>query len=88
MVAMVFLVVHILTTLLDSYVPTGWFSAVIPLTSKYEPVHVALGAVAFDLMLAVWVSSLLEGEDRQPLVAFHPLVQLAGPRERASRTVS
>jgi methionine sulfoxide reductase heme-binding subunit len=60
MVAMVFLVVHILTTLVDSYVPTGWFSAVVPLISKYEPVHVALGAVAFDLILAVWVSSLLK----------------------------
>jgi sulfoxide reductase heme-binding subunit YedZ len=60
MVALVFLVVHILTTILDSYVPTGWFSAVVPLISKYEPVHVALGAVAFDLILAVWVSSLLK----------------------------
>jgi predicted ferric reductase len=60
MVAIVFLMVHILTTLLDSYVPTGWISAIIPLTSKYEPVHVALGAVAFDLILAVWVSSLLK----------------------------
>jgi predicted ferric reductase len=60
MVAIVFLMVHILTTLLDSYVPTGWISAVIPLTSKYEPVHVALGAVAFDLILAVWISSLLK----------------------------
>jgi predicted ferric reductase len=60
MVAIVFLMVHILTTLLDSYVPTGWISPFIPLTSKYEPVHVALGAVAFDLILAVWVSSLLK----------------------------
>jgi sulfoxide reductase heme-binding subunit YedZ len=60
MVALVFLVVHILTTIVDSYVPTGWLSAVIPFTSNYEPVHVALGAVAFDLILAVWVSSLLK----------------------------
>ncbi|HEY5092061.1 MAG TPA: hypothetical protein VII60_02265, partial [Acidimicrobiales bacterium] len=43
-----------------SYVPTGWISPFIPLTSKYEPVHVALGAVAFDLILALWVSSLLK----------------------------
>jgi sulfoxide reductase heme-binding subunit YedZ len=60
MVAIVFLVVHIVTTVVDSYVPTGWLSAVIPLASKYEPMHVALGAVAFDLILAVWVSSLLK----------------------------
>jgi len=30
MVAVAFLVLHILTTILDSYVPTGWLSAVIP----------------------------------------------------------
>jgi sulfoxide reductase heme-binding subunit YedZ len=59
-VAVVFLVIHILTTVLDSYVPTGWFSPLIPFTSKYEPLHVALGAVAFDLILAVWISSLLK----------------------------
>jgi methionine sulfoxide reductase heme-binding subunit len=62
MVAIVFLVVHILTTIVDSYVPTGWLSAVIPFSSKYEPMHVALGAVAFDLILAVWVSSLLKAK--------------------------
>ncbi len=60
MVAIVFLVVHIVSTLVDSFVPTGWFSAILPFTSKYEPVHVALGAIAFDLILAVWVSSLLK----------------------------
>jgi DMSO/TMAO reductase YedYZ heme-binding membrane subunit len=60
MVAMVFLVLHVLTTIVDSYVPTGWFSAIVPLTSSYKRVDVALGAVAFDLILAVWVSSLMK----------------------------
>lgn len=60
MVAMVFLVIHIVTTVLDSYVTTGWFSAVLPFVSQYRRVGVALGAVAFDLMLAVWISSLLK----------------------------
>lgn len=59
-VAIIFLAVHIVTTIVDGYVPTGWFSAIIPFVSKYEPVHVALGAVAFDLILAVWVSSLVK----------------------------
>jgi DMSO/TMAO reductase YedYZ heme-binding membrane subunit len=59
-VAMVFLVIHIVTTVVDSYVPTGWLSTVIPMTSNYKRVDIALGTVAFDLMLAVWVSSLLK----------------------------
>ena len=60
MVAVAFLVLHILTTVLDSYVPTGWLSAVIPMTSSYKRFDVALGAVAFDLILAVWASSLMK----------------------------
>ncbi len=59
-VAMVFLGIHILTTVLDSFVSTGLLAAVIPLTSSYRRVPVALGAVALDLMLAVWLSSLVK----------------------------
>ena len=60
MMAMAFLVLHIVTTVIDSYVPTGWLSTVVPLTSPYKRVDVALGAVAFDLILAVWASSLMK----------------------------
>jgi DMSO/TMAO reductase YedYZ heme-binding membrane subunit len=60
MVAMAFLVLHIVTTVVDSYVPTGWLSTVIPMTSTYKRLDVAIGAVAFDLMLAVWASSLMK----------------------------
>jgi DMSO/TMAO reductase YedYZ heme-binding membrane subunit len=60
MMAMAFLVIHIVTTIVDSYVPTGWLSAVIPMTSPYKRLYVAIGAVAFDLMLAVWASSLMK----------------------------
>jgi sulfoxide reductase heme-binding subunit YedZ len=60
LVAMAFLVVHIVTTVVDSYVPTGWLSTVVPMTSRYERLNVALGTVAFDLMLCVWVSSLMK----------------------------
>lgn len=60
MVAMAFLFIHIVTTIVDSYVPTGWISAIIPMTSSYKRFDVALGAVAFDLILAVWASSLMK----------------------------
>jgi DMSO/TMAO reductase YedYZ heme-binding membrane subunit len=56
----VFLVIHILTTVLDSYVSTGLISAIIPMTSSYKRVAIAVGAVGFDLILAVWISSLLK----------------------------
>ncbi|HEY1223444.1 MAG TPA: ferric reductase-like transmembrane domain-containing protein [Acidimicrobiales bacterium] len=59
-VAMVFLVIHILTTVLDSYVSTGLISAFIPMTSAYKRLAITFGAVAFDLILAVWISSLLK----------------------------
>jgi len=60
MVALVFLAIHITTTVVDSYVPTGWISILLPMTSAYKRVPIALGAVAFDLILAVWISSLLK----------------------------
>ena len=60
MVAVVFLLFHIVTTVLDSFVSTGLVSSVIPMTSSYKRVPVALGTVSFDLILAVWISSLLK----------------------------
>ena len=60
MVAVAFLVIHILTTVVDSYVPTGWLSAIVPMTSSYKRLDITLGAIAFDLILAVWVSSLMK----------------------------
>lgn len=60
MVAVAFLVIHIVTTILDSFVSTGLFSAIIPMTSHYKRIPVALGTVGFDLILAVWISSLLK----------------------------
>ena len=60
MLAIVFLVLHITTTVVDSFVPTGLISVIIPMTSSYRRLPVALGAVALDLFLAVWISSLLK----------------------------
>jgi predicted ferric reductase len=59
LLAMVVLVVHILTTLLDSYVTVGWLSIVVPFWSPYRTLGVTLGTVAFDLLLIVVVTSLL-----------------------------
>jgi DMSO/TMAO reductase YedYZ heme-binding membrane subunit len=59
-VAMAFVVLHIITTVADSYVSTGIASAFVPFTSAYKELGVSVGAVAFDLLLAVWISSLLK----------------------------
>jgi methionine sulfoxide reductase heme-binding subunit len=57
--AVVFLGVHVLTSVLDTYVNISWASIVIPFTSQYGTVWIGVGAVSLDLLLAVFVSSLL-----------------------------
>ncbi|BEP12907.1 ferric reductase-like transmembrane domain-containing protein [Acidothermaceae bacterium B102] len=59
LLGMVLLLVHIVTTLLDSYVNVGWLSIVIPFWSSYRTLGVTLGTVAFDLLLLVVITSLL-----------------------------
>ncbi|MDE3064947.1 MAG: ferric reductase-like transmembrane domain-containing protein [Acidobacteriota bacterium] len=60
MVAIVFLGIHVATTVVDSYVNTGVLSVFVPMTSAYRRVAIGVGAVALDLMAAVWISSLLK----------------------------
>ena len=59
LLAVAFVAAHVLTTVLDSYAPIGWVSAVVPFTSPYRTFWLGLGAVASDLLLAVTVTSLL-----------------------------
>ncbi len=53
------LAVHIVTTVLDSFAPIAITAAVIPFISSYRPVWLGLGAVAFDLLLALVITSLV-----------------------------
>jgi methionine sulfoxide reductase heme-binding subunit len=59
LLAMAFLVVHILTSVLDSFAPIRLTDAFIPFVGSYRPFWLGLGAVAFDLILAVIITSLL-----------------------------
>ncbi len=61
LLALVFLVIHVLTTVLDTYVDVPLADAFIPFIGTYEPLWVGLGAIAFDLFLAVMVTSWLRG---------------------------
>ena len=58
-IAVVFLAIHVVTSILDTYVHIGWFAVVVPFTSPYSRFWVGLGTIALDLMVAVFVSSLL-----------------------------
>lgn len=54
-----FVVVHVLTTVLDSFVSISITAAVVPFSSGYRTFWLGLGAIAFDLILALVITSLL-----------------------------
>jgi len=59
LLAVVFVFLHVMTTVVDGYVPIGWLDAVVPFISPYHRLWVGLGAIAVDLLLAVVLSSLV-----------------------------
>ncbi|MGA9876383.1 MAG: ferric reductase-like transmembrane domain-containing protein [Solirubrobacteraceae bacterium] len=59
LLALAFLVLHILTAVLDSFAPISLANAVIPFTGSYRPFWLGLGALSFDLTVAVIVTSVL-----------------------------
>src|ERR1700721_1436269 len=61
LLAVAFIAVHVLTAVLDSYVSIPVTSGVIPFASGYERFWLGLGAISFDLMLAMIITSLLRG---------------------------
>jgi len=80
MIAVVFLGIHVLTSVLDTYVNIGWAATVIPFTSSYGRLWVGVGAISLDLMLAVFLSSLLRARIRPGTWrAVHWLAYLSWP---------
>jgi DMSO/TMAO reductase YedYZ heme-binding membrane subunit len=78
--AVVFLGIHIVTSVLDTFVNISWVAVVIPFTSRYSGFWVGVGAVALDLMLAVFVTSLLRNRMRPATWrAVHWLAYLSWP---------
>jgi predicted ferric reductase len=59
LLAMAFLALHILTSVLDSFAPISLIDAVIPFGGSYRPFWLGLGAVSFDMLVAVTITSLL-----------------------------
>ncbi|MCX4744754.1 ferric reductase-like transmembrane domain-containing protein [Kitasatospora sp. NBC_01287] len=52
-----FLALHIVTAIADTFVHLTWLDAFVPFASSYRPLWLGLGTLAFDLLLAVLVTS-------------------------------
>jgi len=59
LLAIVFLLLHILTSVLDSFASISLTDALVPFVGSYRPFWLGLGALSFDLLLAVTLTSLL-----------------------------
>ncbi len=57
--SLVFLGIHIVTSVIDPYTDLGWAAALIPFSVDYNPLFLGLGSVATWLLVAVMVTSLL-----------------------------
>jgi len=80
LLAVAFVAVHVLTAVLDTYVSIPLVSAVVPFDSGYERLWLGLGAISFDLMLAMIITSLIRGRLNRILWrAIHLLAYLCWP---------
>jgi methionine sulfoxide reductase heme-binding subunit len=59
LLSLLIIAIHVVTVVLDGYVDLSLSLAVLPFGSPYRPVWMALGAVSFDLLLAIVLTSLL-----------------------------
>jgi len=59
LLAVAMVAVHVVSAVVDSYVDIRWWDALVPWGGLYQPVWLGLGALALDLLLAVFVTSLL-----------------------------
>jgi len=79
-VSLVFVGIHVLTSVLDTYVDIGWPSILLPFTSDYDRLWIALGTISVDLMSAVALSSFLRPRIKASLWrSLHWLAYLSWP---------
>jgi sulfoxide reductase heme-binding subunit YedZ len=58
LMTLVFLGLHIVTAVIDPFTHLGWLTAVVPFSSYYRTLWLGLGTVAFELLVAIVVTSL------------------------------
>ena len=61
LMTLVFLALHIVTSVVDPYTNLGWAAAFIPFSSYYHTFWLGLGVVSFELLLAIVATSLVRG---------------------------
>ncbi len=61
LMTLVFLALHIVTAVVDPYTNLGWAAALIPFSSYYRTFWLGLGVIAFELLVAIVVTSLVRG---------------------------
>jgi sulfoxide reductase heme-binding subunit YedZ len=59
LLALLVIAIHVITITADTFVSVPLTAAVLPFGSSYAPLWTGLGALAFDLMIALVVTSLL-----------------------------
>ncbi len=59
LLVIVLLVLHVVTTVLDGFAPISLLDGLIPFASAYRPLWLGLGTLAFDLILAIAITSLV-----------------------------
>ena len=59
LLVVVFVFLHVASTVVDGYAPIGWLDAIIPFRSGYRPIWVGFGTTAVLLLLAIIITSLL-----------------------------
>lgn len=59
LLVLVVLVVHIITTVADSFTSISLVNSLIPFTGSYRPLWIGFGAASFDLLVALVVTSLV-----------------------------
>ena len=61
LLTLVFLALHIVTAVVDPFTHLGWLTAIVPFSSYYRTLWLGLGTIAFELLAAIIVTSLLRG---------------------------
>ena len=80
LLSVAFVVLHVLTAVADGYVTIPLAASVIPFTSPYEGFWLGIGAVSFDLFLAIVITSLLRRRlSRRTWYAVHLLAYASWP---------
>ena len=59
LLVIVFVVIHVVTSVLDGFAPISLLDGLIPFRSPYRPLWLGLGTLSFDLLIALAVTSLV-----------------------------